>query len=672
MTSSALSDLKALLLDADIRREDAELESLLRGAAAAPDDARDRWTELLAPSADPGLRDRLVSAGRRFMDGLGDSFTDGPAPASRLEALRDEMRRQGLDGLVIPRTDEYQGEYIPQKSERVLWLTGFSGSAGTVVVGLDKAAIFVDGRYTLQVRDQVNVDLFEPRHLIEQPATEWIAENFKTGDRIGFDPWLHTQHGAGHLNIAAQKAGATLIRVESNPVDVVWTDRPAAPVAPVVPQEMRFAGESGEDKRARLGKALADKGIDAAAITATDSIAWLLNMRGADVPNCPLPLSFALLNADATVDWFIDDRKLTPDARAALGNGIAVRPESEFADALADLGRQGKTVQADPATAPCLVFDRLSQYGAKTVEAADPCLLPKACKNDVEIDGTRVAHKRDGAALSRFLHWLSVEAPKGGQTELSVIDRLAQFRAEGEHFRGFSFDTIAGAGPNGAVIHYRAVERTNRKVETGQLLLVDSGGQYLDGTTDVTRTMAVGTPTREMMERFTLVLKGHIAIATARFPVGVTGSQLDTLARLPLWQAGLDFDHGTGHGVGSYLNVHEGPQRIAKAFNAVALKPGMILSNEPGYYKAGEYGIRIENLVVVRAVETAPDGAEKDLLEFETITLAPIDRTLIAVDMLTGSERDWLNVYHARVRDAVLPQLDGEAADWLRQATEPV
>lgn len=672
MSAASLSALQALLSDAGAVRNSEDLEAMLRGAAAAPEEARDRWIDLVAPKAPEGPRREMAEAGRAFMASLETGLSEGPVSGERLEAVRAEMRRQNLAGLVVPRTDEYQGEYIAQRAERVQWLTGFAGSAGNVILGLEKAAIFVDGRYTLQVRDQVDTALFEPRHMMDEPASDWIAETFQEGDRIGFDPWLHTQHGAGHLNIAARRAGAELVRVDVNPVDVAWTDRPAAPLSPVEPHDVVFAGESADDKRARLGAALKDKGVDAAVITATDSIAWLLNMRGGDVPNCPLPLSFALLRSDGAVDWFIDGRKLTAEARSSLGNEVAVRPEEGFADALADLGRQGRTVQADPATAPCLVFDRLTQHGASIVEAPDPCLLPKAAKNDVEIDGTRSAHRRDGAAVTRFLHWLAKDAAQGGVTELEAIDTLRGFREKNDHFRGLSFDTIAGAGPNGAVIHYRASERTNRPIEPGQLLLVDSGGQYLDGTTDVTRTIAIGTPSDEMRERFTLVLKGHIAIATARFPVGVTGSQLDPFARMALWKAGLDFDHGTGHGVGSYLNVHEGPQRIAKAHNSVALEPGMILSNEPGYYKAGEYGIRIENLVVVREVEDRPQGAERDMLEFETVTLAPIDRALIVPAMLSDDDLVWLNAYHGRVREALTPQLDGDARDWMIAATAPI
>lgn len=667
-----ISELQSLLEEEKVQLSAEELEAFLRGAAAAPGDVRDQWTNLLAPEADPEAVSKMRTAAQAFMSGLNDPFTDGPAPAARLDALRAEMRRQNLDAFVVPRTDEYQGEYIPKKAERVHWLTGFAGSAGTVVVGLEKAAIFVDGRYTIQVRDQVNTALFEPRHLIEEPPTAWIAENFKSGDRIGFDPWLHTQHSAGHLNNAATRAGAILVRVDENPIDAVWDDRPNAPLSPIRPHADSFAGETSQAKRADLGKSLAERGIDAVAITATDSIAWLLNVRGGDVPNCPLPLSFALLHADGAVDWFVDDRKLTRETKSTLGNEISMKAEESFSDALAELGRQGKTVQADPATSPCLVFDRLTQYGAKIVEGADPCLMPKACKNDVEIQGTRNAHVRDGGTMATFLHWVETEVAKGGYTEMDVIARLADIRSKGEHFRGFSFDTIAGTGPNGAINHYRASERTSLPIEQGQLLLVDSGGQYLDGTTDITRTMPIGTPTEEMKTRFTLVLKGHIAIATARFPKGVTGSQLDPLARQPLWNMGLDFDHGTGHGVGSYLNVHEGPQRIAKAHNATALQPGMILSNEPGYYKTGEYGIRIENLIVVREALNPPGDADRELLEFETITFAPIERSMIVVDMLTVAERDWLNAYHAEVLEKVGPTVEGDILAWLKEATAPV
>lgn len=659
------------LKDAGVSPVD-DLDGLLQGAAAAPTDAQDRWLELAYPDADTAQKSALTKAGRTYMDRISDPFTLGPAPAERLEALRAEMRKRNLTVLMVPRTDEFQGEYLPKRAERVWWLTGFSGSAGSVIVGLETAAIFVDGRYTLQVRDQVDTRRFVPHHLIDMPPSAWIAQNCGPEDRIGFDPWLHSQQGAGQLAKTAKKVGAALVRVEGNPIDAVWTDQPAAPLAPIVPQKIAFAGESAAQKRARLGQTLKEAGIDAAVITATDSIAWMLNMRGADVPNCPLSLSFAILNSDGSVAWFLDERKLTREARNTLDSDVLPHPIETFADALERLAAAGKTVQADPAGAPCAIFDRLMAKGATMREAQDPCLLPKACKNAVELQGTRAAHKRDGAAVSRFLKWLAEEAPKGGLDELRAIDHLYRLRAEGDHFRGLSFDTIAGTGPNGAIIHYRASEDTNRRIETGHLLLVDSGGQYLDGTTDITRTIAIGTPSDEMRHRFTLVLKGHIAIATARFPEGANGSQLDTLARHPLWQAGLDFDHGTGHGVGSYLNVHEGPQRIAKGHNPVALMPGMILSNEPGYYKSGAYGIRIENLVVVKPVETPPEGAERRLLEFETLTLAPYDRRLIETQMMTKAEIAWVNAYHARVLEAVGPQLNAEEQAWLKAATAPL
>lgn len=672
MTRDLIDQILDLLHNNAIEVTADTLEAYLKGAAAAPAEGRDGWLTLLAPGLTGRACDQAAKLGQDYIAQLDYGFAPGPAPAERLAALRAEMKLQNLAGLILPRTDEYQGEYISQRAERVQWLTGFSGSAGAVVVGLEKAAIFVDGRYTLQVRDQADMSLFEARHLIQEPPTDWIAENFCSGDRIGFDPWLHTQHGAGHLNNAANKADAILVRVDPNPIDLVWESQPAAALTPVIPHDIRFAGKSSEAKRLEIAEALKEKSVDAVALTATDSIAWLLNMRGQDVPNCPLPLSFAILHSDAQVDWFVDERKLTDAARKALGNGVTVKAEESFPDALAELALADKRIQADPATAPCMVFDRLIQNGAHLVEASDPTLMPKACKNDVEIEGTRKAHNRDGAALARFLHWVETEASTGNETELGAIDRLYQFRAKNPELKGLSFDTIAGAGPNGAVIHYRAEKHTNRKIEPGQLLLVDSGGQYPDGTTDVTRTIAIGTPSEEMCDRFTRVLKGHIALATAKFPEGVTGSQLDSFARQYLWQAGLDYDHGTGHGVGSFLNVHEGPQRIAKAHNAVALKPGMIISNEPGYYKAGKYGIRIENLVVVREQAEQPKGGERTLLEFETVTLAPIDRRLIKKDLLSIEELNWLNQYHARVKEALLPQLEGDAAAWLIQATAPI
>jgi Xaa-Pro aminopeptidase len=574
------------------------------------------------------------------------------AAAERLGRLRDELARRGLDGLLLPMADEHQNEYVPPRAQRIAWLTGFTGSAGLVVVLADAAALFTDGRYTLQARAQVDGSLFELRHVVDEPPTDWIAQ--RLGARqLGYDPWLFTADGVARFRAAAEKAGGALVPVDGNPLDAVWTDQPPPPLAPVVPHELRYAGESAGDKRARIAASLE---ADAVVLTATDSIAWLFNIRGGDVAHTPLALAFAILRADATADLFLDRRKLTPGLEAHLGNAIAVREQAEFAAALAELA--GKAVRVDPASAASWVFDRLEAAGARIVRAVDPCQLPKACKNEVELAGARAAHRRDGAALTRFLRWLAAEG--WGADELQAAARL----------RDTSFDTISGAGPNGAIVHYRSTPQTNRRLESGSFYLVDSGGQYLDGTTDVTRTIAIGAPSDEMRDRFTRVLKGHIALATCRFPEGVSGSQLDALARLALWRAGLDYDHGTGHGVGSYLGVHEGPQRISKLPSTVALKPGMIVSNEPGYYKAGAYGVRIENLVVVTRVEI--EGAERPMLGFETLTRAPIDLNAVAPELLSAEERGWLNAYHAEVRAALRPALDADEAAWLDRATRAI
>jgi Xaa-Pro aminopeptidase len=584
------------------------------------------------------------------------------AAAERLGRLRDELARRGLDGLLVPMADEHQNEYVPPRAQRIAWLTGFTGSAGLVAVLRDKAALFTDGRYTLQARAQVDAGLYELRHIGDEPPTEWIAERL-AGGRLGYDPWLFTADAAARFRAAAERAGGALVAVDGNPIDAAWVDQPPPPLAPAVAHDLRYAGEAAADKRARVAQSIE---ADAAVLTATDSIAWLFNIRGGDVAHTPLALAFAILRADATADLFLDRRKLTPGLETHLGNAVALREPGEFAVGLAELA--GKRVRVDPAVTAAWVFDRLEAAGAKLVRAPDPCQLPKACKNDVELAGARAAHGRDGAALSRFLHWLELHAT--ATDELAAADRLESFRRADALFRDTSFDTISGAGPNGAIVHYRSTPETNRRLEPGSLYLVDSGGQYLDGTTDVTRTVAIGAPDAEMRDRFTRVLKGHIALARCRFPEGSTGSQLDALARLALWQAGLDYDHGTGHGVGSYLGVHEGPQRISKLPNSVALKPGMIVSNEPGYYKTGAYGIRIENLVVVTRVEI--EGAEKPMLGFETLTRAPIDLAAIEAGLLSEDERAWLNAYHAEVRAVVRPQLEPEAADWLDRATRAI
>ena len=586
----------------------------------------------------------------------------------RLAALRAELARQGLDGFVVPHSDAHQNEFLPPDAERLAWLTGFTGSAGTAVVLADRAAIFVDGRYTLQVRDQVDGNAYEFLHLIETPVDCWLGTVLGEGTRLGFDPWFHTQAQKERLARVVTGAKADLVSVTENPLDAVWTDRPPPPAAPVVPHDLAYAGRDSAAKRAEIAGVLAKAGADAAVLTQPDSIAWLLNVRGGDVDHTPLPLSFAILKADATVDWYVASQKLTDGLAAHLGNGVSVQPPETFADGLKALSEKRVRVASDSAAA--WVFERLS--GAEILRGEDPVTLPKAIKNEAELDGTRTAHARDGVAMARFLHWLDEAAQDATIDEITAADRLAAFRSTGEHFRDLSFDTISCAGPNGAIVHYRVTPETNRKLEPGSLYLVDSGAQYLDGTTDITRTVAIGTPTEEMRDRFTRVLKGHIGIANMRFPDGTTGGQIDAFARHALWQAGLDYDHGTGHGVGSYLGVHEGPQRISKAGSGTALKPGMIVSNEPGYYKTGEYGIRIENLVAVTPPE-AIAGGERAMLGFESLTLAPIDRRLIVSDLLTDAERDWLDDYHARVREVIGAGLDGprdtSVFTWLDAAT---
>lgn len=603
------------------------------------------------------------------------SLATVPAPADRLAAVRDELSRQDLDGFLVPLADEHQGEFIAARSQRLAWLTGFGGSAGMAVVMADRAAIFVDGRYTLQVRDQVDIEAFVPEHLAETPPDKWLRAHAAKGARIGFDPWLHTPAGADRLRKACKAAGAELVAVATNPIDTVWQDQPPMPLGPVTAHPEEFAGLSSEAKRRMIAEDLRESGADAAVLSAPDSIAWLLNIRGSDVPNTPLALSFAIVHGSGAVDWFVDPRKLLNTTKAALDGVVTTKHPDALEDALQALGAAGISVRLDTSSIPEAVRFLLAEAGADILPCSDPCTLPKAKKNAVEIEGTRNAHIRDGAALTSFLAWLAAEGPKGDVTELSAAARLRAFRSPGDRFRGLSFETISGSGPNGAIVHYRVTPETDRALQAGDVYLVDSGAQYLDGTTDVTRTVYIddgrGAPA-EARERFTRVLKGHIAVAMAQFPAGTHGSQIDALARLPLWEAGLDYDHGTGHGVGAHLGVHEGPQRISKVGGGVPMEPGMILSNEPGYYKEGAYGIRIENLVVVKEAEAAPKSAERKMLNFETITLAPIDRALIDADLLTEDERTWLNSYHAWVWDTLSPLVDDEVRGWLEEATAPV
>ena len=580
------------------------------------------------------------------------------------------MERQGLDGFVIPHEDEHQNEYLPEANDRLAWATGFTGSAGAAVVLKDRAAVFVDGRYTLQVRDQVDANLFEVRDLVEGGVSAWLEDALTTGQVLGYDPRLHSPDALDRLKRAAEKAGATLRAVADNPLDQAWGKaRPAQPQAPVVPHPLPYSGEDSADKRARIGADLARQGADAAVLTAPASIAWLFNIRGGDVIRSPLPLGQAILMADGSARLFLDPAKVTEVLPAWLGNQVVLESPEALSAALA--GLKGLGVLVDPAQSSAWYFDTLHDAGAQVLRAADPTALPRACKNAVEIEGARAAHARDGAALSRFLHWLASEAEATLPDEIAVVRKLEAFREATGALKDLSFDTIAGAGPNGAIVHYRPVERLNRRLEPGSLLLVDSGAQYLDGTTDVTRTVAIGAASEEMRERFTLVLKGHLALARVRFPAGVSGSALDALARMALWQQGLDYDHGTGHGVGSYLGVHEGPQRISKAPSSVALQPGMIVSNEPGYYKTGAYGIRIENLQAVTQAQDIP-GGERPMLGFEPLTLAPIDRRLIVTGLLTREELQQMDAYHARVLAVIGPQLEGPARAWLEEVCAPL
>jgi Xaa-Pro aminopeptidase len=600
-----------------------------------------------------------------------DDRSDAATCAPRLAALRGELAKRGLDGFVVPHSDEYQSEYLPECNERLAWLTAFTGSAGAAVVLKDKAAVFVDGRYTLQVRQQTDTKQFEPRDLVAEGPNAWLEANAPKGAKIGFDPWVHSAASADALRASVEKAGATLAPTDGNPIDAVWQGRPAAPHDRAVPHALNLAGESAESKRTRIAEEIRKAGADAAIVSLADSICWLLNVRGSDTPHTPFVLSYAILNSDGSVDWFVDPRKSSPELVKHLGNAVRVRAPVEFVTALDAL--KGRTVVADANWTAAAAFARLENAGAVVKRGVDPCQLPKACKNPVEIEGARKAHVRDGAALTRFLAWLGREAPNGHLTEIEAAQALEGYRRKEGSLTDLSFDSISGAAPHAALPHYRVTTSSNRKINNNEIYLIDSGGQYPDGTTDVTRTMIVGTPTAEMKDRFTRVLKGHIALATMRFPEGTTGAALDAHARKFLWDVGCDYDHGTGHGVGSYLSVHEGPQNISKRPIQQALKPGMICSNEPGYYKEGEFGIRIENLIVVTEAKPVPGGdPERRFMEFETITLAPIDIDLVEPGLMTTAERDWLNAYHARVREALSALVDGETKAWLATATRAI
>ncbi len=597
-----------------------------------------------------------------------------PTHTDRLAALRTQLANTNLDGFVIPLTDEHMSEYVGGYAQRLAWLTGFGGSAGTAVVLADRAAIFTDGRYTIQVREQVDGAQWDYADVPQTSPAAWLAKHAPEGGRIGYDPWLHTGIWVADATTALADRGATLVAVEANPIDAIWADRPAPSPAKLTVQSDQFTGASSAEKRAKIADWLSEQNADAVVLTALDSIAWALNVRGGDVDHTPVALSYAIVSADGTTDLFVAPDKLDDAVRQHLGNAVRLHDRTAFAAALATYA--GKRVAADPERAVAAITQALQTGGAKILPLRDPVVLAKAIKNPVEIAGHRAASARDGAALARFLRWVETECVKGGQTELSAAAKLLAFREQTGVLKDTSFDTISATGPHGAIPHYHVTEESSAPIEPGQLYLIDSGGQYADGTTDVTRVMPIGEPTDEMRDRFTRVLKGHIGIATAVFPDGTMGGQIDAFARRPLWEAGLDFAHGTGHGIGAYLAVHEGPQRIASPNypGGAAMEPlraGMMLSNEPGYYKAGEYGIRIENLILIEP-RTIP-GADREMLGFETLTFCPIERTLIEPTLLTAGERQWVDDYHAQVLAVLTPEMtDAEDRTWLTAKCAPL
>lgn len=600
------------------------------------------------------------------------TFEDGASPrqgTERIPLLRRELARRGLAGFVVPRADEHQSEYVPASADRLAWLTGFTGSAGTAVVLAERAAIVVDGRYTLQAATQVDQGILTVVPLAETSPETWIEAHLGQGSRLGYDPWLHTAAGLEGLRKASERAGGTLVPVEGNPVDAVWTDRPAPPVGPAQLHPDELAGESREGKLGRLREALARERLDRLVVSDPHNLAWLFNMRGADVAHTPLVLGYGIVPREGRPVLLLDPAKLSNAVGDTLGRVADIAPPAALGAEIARLARPGARIRIDKATGAEALARQVEAAGAVPDRGPDPLTLMKAVKNAAEIAGSRAAHLRDGAAVARFLHWLAREAAGGRVTEIGAVEALERFRDETGALKDVSFPTISGSGPNGAIVHYRVTRATDRTLGTGELFLVDSGAQYEDGTTDITRTVAVGAPGPEMRDRFTRVLKGHIAVARAVFPAGTSGAQIDSFARRPLWEAGLDFAHGTGHGIGSYLSVHEGPQRISK-LGTTPLQAGMLLSNEPGYYKAGEYGIRIENLILVEPREIP--GAEGPMLGFETLTLAPIDRALVEPGLLDSGERDWLDGYHARVRAALVPAVDDETAEWLADVTRPI
>jgi Xaa-Pro aminopeptidase len=603
-----------------------------------------------------------------------DEVNDPSKGKERVARLRAWLAGRQLDGFIVPRADEHQGEYVAARSERLKWLTGFSGSAGVAIVLSSRAIMFVDGRYQLQVRDQTDPDVFVVESLIDNPPPQWIKTGLGKGVRLAFDPWLHTIAEVKALSEAAEKVGAALVPLDANPIDELWEDRPNPPLEPVEIHPIEFAGELAKDKLARLAVAISSQGATHAVLTDPSSLAWAFNIRGADVPHTPLALGFAVLAAEGPHLLFIDKRKLTIKTRSYLTQLCELRQPSALETEIAALAKGGAKIALDPVLAAERLRMLVVGNGGTVIKTPDPARIPRATKNGAEIAGARAAHRRDGAAVAKLLCWLDRQKPDT-LDEITVVTRLEEMRrVTGDDtqmpLRDVSFATIAGAGPNGAIMHYHVSRATNRPLNSGELFLLDSGGQYQDGTTDVTRTVPIGRPTDEMRVRYTLVLKGMIGISMLRFPAGTRGSDIDALARVALWKAGLDYAHGTGHGVGSYLSVHEGPQRIAKTGTEKLLE-GMILSNEPGYYKPGSYGIRLENLVLVTAAADLPEG-DIAMHGFETLTLVPFDKRMLKTDLLTRDELHWLDEYHQRVLREIGPMLDGEALAWLEKATAPL
>jgi Xaa-Pro aminopeptidase len=600
------------------------------------------------------------------------SFDVTTTPAqgvSHVAALRAQMRMQGLDGFIVPHEDEHQNEYLPDANERLAWVSGFTGSAGAAIIFMDRAVLFADGRYTLQSREQTDPSVFSVEDFHAGSLSDAVA-TAPSGSVIGYDPRLLSPEHVGRLEAAARAAGVTLKAVSPNPIDIAWgSERPAQPMAKIVPQPLEFAGKASADKRAEIAHALKSHGIAAALITAPSSLAWLFNIRGGDVIRSPLPLGQTILKNDGSAELFIEPAKISDGLLEWLGNEVSVKGPDEVEISLSAF--KGQSVLIDGQLSSAYWMQAIRDAGASPIAADDPCLLPRACKNAVEIAGTKAAHIRDGALLSTFLHWVATEAQGKPFSEIEVAQKLESIRRSASDLKDLSFDTISGFGPHGALPHYKVNVQSDIKTGQGNLLLVDSGAQFMDGTTDVTRTMAIGEPSAEHRRMFTLVLKGHIALATVKFPAGTVGTQLDAFARQFLWAEGFDYDHGTGHGVGVYLGVHEGPQRISKALNKYALQPGMIVSNEPGYYKSGAYGIRIENLQFVTEPST-PEGGERPMLGFENLTWAPIDRNLIEVAMLSEAERLYMDLYHARVLELVGPLVSPEVRAWLQEVCAPL